>query len=342
MPSPGKKETEKDFINRCIPIVLKEGTAKDEKQASAICYSMWEDSKKETKQSIDNDITIINTLNNSITSRDNKKRTTTFVLSNEDVNMQGQKIMVNGWNIPDYNVPVLINHNEDFKNVAGKWVKIWKDTKNKRYMGTMQWIEEGVNPDVDLAYYLYDNDILNSVSVRAKADVSKIQYGREEREPRVTYNGQMLIETSLVTLPANIKAIKQSLMDQECIKNALQLGIIEEDLLDRIENQYKKPEIINTDINTDINIEQNINIEKEIDNKDIKDYMDKDTQTILINSIEDPYKELFEVVNLLVDEHNSKDVGYIANKVLEEIQNSKDSDEDPDQDLDDLLNQLLN
>ena len=41
MPTPNANETEKDFVSRCIPIVLDEGTAKDNKQAVAICYSMF-------------------------------------------------------------------------------------------------------------------------------------------------------------------------------------------------------------------------------------------------------------------------------------------------------------
>lgn len=48
MPTPGKNEEQSKFISRCIPIVLREGTAKDNKQASAICYSIWRKSK-ETK-----------------------------------------------------------------------------------------------------------------------------------------------------------------------------------------------------------------------------------------------------------------------------------------------------
>jgi len=50
MPTPGENEEQSKFISRCIPIVLKEGTAKDNKQASAICYSIWRESKK-TKES---------------------------------------------------------------------------------------------------------------------------------------------------------------------------------------------------------------------------------------------------------------------------------------------------
>jgi len=46
MPTPGDNETKDEFIERCIPIVLDDGTAKDNKQAFAICNSMWEQEKK--------------------------------------------------------------------------------------------------------------------------------------------------------------------------------------------------------------------------------------------------------------------------------------------------------
>jgi len=47
MPSPGKNETQQKFVSRCIPIVLGDKTAKDQKQAAAICYSIWREKKKE-------------------------------------------------------------------------------------------------------------------------------------------------------------------------------------------------------------------------------------------------------------------------------------------------------
>lgn len=50
MPTPKKNETRDDFIDRCIPIVIDEGTAKDGKQAYAVCRSMYDD-KKEKKMS---------------------------------------------------------------------------------------------------------------------------------------------------------------------------------------------------------------------------------------------------------------------------------------------------
>ena len=41
MPKPTEGETEKDFVERCIPMVLEEGTATDGEQAAAVCHSMF-------------------------------------------------------------------------------------------------------------------------------------------------------------------------------------------------------------------------------------------------------------------------------------------------------------
>jgi hypothetical protein len=47
MPNPKKNETEKEFVARCIPFLMKEG--KPQKQAIAQCYSMFKQAKKNTK-----------------------------------------------------------------------------------------------------------------------------------------------------------------------------------------------------------------------------------------------------------------------------------------------------
>ena len=41
MPEPKEGETEKQFVSRCIPIVMEDGTAEDNEQAAAVCHSMW-------------------------------------------------------------------------------------------------------------------------------------------------------------------------------------------------------------------------------------------------------------------------------------------------------------
>lgn len=39
MPTPNKDESKEDFIKRCVPILISEG--KDNKQAVAVCYSLY-------------------------------------------------------------------------------------------------------------------------------------------------------------------------------------------------------------------------------------------------------------------------------------------------------------
>lgn len=46
MPNPKSYKTEKDFMAACIPVVLKEGTAKSNDQAVAVCSSMWQHRSK--------------------------------------------------------------------------------------------------------------------------------------------------------------------------------------------------------------------------------------------------------------------------------------------------------
>ena len=46
MPTPHQNETEDDFVNRCIPIVMKEGIVKDNEQAAVICHSKFKQNKK--------------------------------------------------------------------------------------------------------------------------------------------------------------------------------------------------------------------------------------------------------------------------------------------------------
>lgn len=46
MPTPNKDEKESEFMERCVPIVLKDGSAKDQDQAVAMCTSMFEEWQK--------------------------------------------------------------------------------------------------------------------------------------------------------------------------------------------------------------------------------------------------------------------------------------------------------
>ena len=49
MPTPQAGESQDDFVSRCIPVVLEDGTAEDQEQAAAVCYSMWREAREEGK-----------------------------------------------------------------------------------------------------------------------------------------------------------------------------------------------------------------------------------------------------------------------------------------------------
>ena len=48
MPKPRTGESERDFISRCVPMIMDEG--KPNKQAVAICYSLWEDRQEQAEK----------------------------------------------------------------------------------------------------------------------------------------------------------------------------------------------------------------------------------------------------------------------------------------------------
>lgn len=52
MPTPSKNETESEYIQRCVPELIKEG--KDQSQAYAICKAKWDtkDFKTSTQKAL--------------------------------------------------------------------------------------------------------------------------------------------------------------------------------------------------------------------------------------------------------------------------------------------------
>ena len=53
IPIPNENESEDDYVSRCIPIVIEEGTAKDISQAAVICHNMWREKHKQNNESKD-------------------------------------------------------------------------------------------------------------------------------------------------------------------------------------------------------------------------------------------------------------------------------------------------
>lgn len=52
MPKPKPEESEQDFMTRCMPEVINDGTASDEEQAFAVCKSLWNNKDVQEKVTI--------------------------------------------------------------------------------------------------------------------------------------------------------------------------------------------------------------------------------------------------------------------------------------------------
>lgn len=281
---------------------------------------------------------------NAVRDRDSKKRTMTVVVSDETVNRYGHVVKVDGWDYKNYmsNPVVLVNH-DSMKFPVAKANRVWKSKKGgkKSLMATMEFLPEGVSPEADLAYILYDNGFMTSVSPGYMVNFDKAEYGKTEKDPKVTFNGQELLEISLATVPANPGAIKQNKMIQEC----LDLGIIDDVLIERYEETLTKA--INDEIEE---IEDEIVIKNEVEEnteQTIKedtelDYTDKDVQEADLEDTEDPYSDAFQALDEIIQEQKIvSDIDSLSSKVIESFQASDESKEDSDDEFDTWLEEQL-
>jgi len=201
MPNPSKGETQQDFVSRCIPIVLDDGTAKDSKQAAAVCYSIWRRAKGEKdeppkKEGSDN--MIVRKLHaDTVIGRD-------FVLSDATVDRYGDMIDASGWELTNFqkNPIALFNHNPHFP--VGKWSNLRVEGNVLR--GRLELAPEGTSDRIDEIRRLVDAGILRAVSVGFKEIESKPRVVDKAISGKIFMKSE-LVETSLVSVPANPNAL---------------------------------------------------------------------------------------------------------------------------------------
>jgi HK97 family phage prohead protease len=132
-----------------------------------------------------------------------------FIGSDESVDRDNEKILVDGWVLTNYkkNPVVLVNHNFYDLPVA-KTKKVWKDVENKRLMFDVQFATPEESSIGDTLYKLYKGGYMTSTSVSFRPYPDSIVYGDGEKQPRRVYTKQELLELSLVSIPANPNARK--------------------------------------------------------------------------------------------------------------------------------------
>jgi len=164
MPTPNKGETKDDFVKRCVPVVVREG--KDNKQAVAICTSIYEN--KEEKKSVSKGFKYFAPVTKAITSKDNQgisRRYMEVTVSGTNIDRDGDRMSDEAINkmIDKFNsgtMPFFYDHGLDknipmrtyrLKDIVGKWVGARKEENN--LVATV--MLNNANPDADTVWDYY-------------------------------------------------------------------------------------------------------------------------------------------------------------------------------------------
>jgi HK97 family phage prohead protease len=206
MPKPHKNEPKKDFIERCIPIVLHEETAQDGSQAAAICNSIWREHNKGADMN-----KLYNNINIEVKEADDSSRTITAIASKQIVDRDGDIVKLDGMNLKEYkkNPVILWSHNA-FELPIGKAVgkMVWIEDDELKMK--IQFASKEENPKADYVYKLFKGGFLKAFSVGFKPEFSTIQYKEDKGKQIRIINDSTLFEVSAVAVPANQSALIQS------------------------------------------------------------------------------------------------------------------------------------
>jgi HK97 family phage prohead protease/HK97 family phage major capsid protein len=188
---PEVDETEDEFLDRCI----------DEIDDEDACQLIWDNSDNADNENTDDDG------ERSAGGIKHKTHAGTvsglkFVLSDETPDRMDDIIMSDGWDLTHFkkNPIALFNHKSDFP--IGKWKNL--HVENKQLRGHLELAPEGTSPRIDEIRKLIDAGILRAVSVGFRPVESK---PRKETTFGSFYTKSELVETSLVSVPANPNAL---------------------------------------------------------------------------------------------------------------------------------------
>ena len=248
--SPGKDETQSDWMARCVREMMGEsgGTKRPHDQAVAACTTMWNDAHPAGGKAFDDDDDDDNVdvpdpdddesqdefmdrcmdeLSGDVDddkaeelcqlSWDSRgtgkfRRKThagdvqgmEFILSDESIDRMGDTISAEGWDLTAFktNPVALFNHNPNFP--IGKWSDL--RVENKSLRGKLTLAPKGTSDRIDEIRKLIDAGILRAVSVGFR-DLESEPLDKKSPFGGLRFTKQELIETSLVSVPANPNAL---------------------------------------------------------------------------------------------------------------------------------------
>jgi HK97 family phage prohead protease len=182
---PSLDESYVDFMSRCG----------DEIGDQDVCQLIWEDAWDEDRSARDGDIRH--------KTNAGAKNGLEYVLSDETPDRMGDVIMADGWDLTNFqkNPVALFGHQNSLPPI-GKWKNL--RIVDKQLRGNLELAAAGTSARIDEIRKLVEADILRAVSVGFRPKESR---PRPESDFGVFFTKSELMETSLVSVPANPNAL---------------------------------------------------------------------------------------------------------------------------------------
>jgi HK97 family phage prohead protease len=136
-----------------------------------------------------------------------------FILSDGEPDRMGDIIDPDGWQISRFSPIALFNHSRN--DIIGKWERVRVEAHALR--GALHLAEPGTSPVVDMARALFEQGLLDTVSVGFRAIEREPIDAKDPFGPQ-RFRKAELIEASLVSIPANPRArriAKQFLLEDQ-------------------------------------------------------------------------------------------------------------------------------
>jgi HK97 family phage prohead protease len=194
-PDPEDDEGLDEFMDRCTEAVQEANEWMPDEAAEELCQIRWDETKGK-----------------SASGRALKRKTHSgpisgaeYILSDETVDRMGDIISSDGWDLSSFakNPIALFNHSPSAP--IGRWSNLRVEGRALR--GHLELAPEGTSPRIDEIRKLVAAGILKAVSVGFREVESTARKSADGRRLGQHFLKQELVETSLVSVPANPNAI---------------------------------------------------------------------------------------------------------------------------------------
>jgi HK97 family phage prohead protease len=196
VPEPDDDESQTDFMDRCVDQLMSDNDDLEEDDALDACQMAWDDRSAPAKRVATG--TTFKTHAADVHGME-------FILSDESIDRYGDIISAAGWELANFNKnPIaLFGHRGDFP--IGKWSNLRVD--GTALKGALTMAPEGTSQRIDEIRRLIDAGILRAVSVGFVSLERKARKNDAGDWIGEHFLRQELVETSLVSVPANANAL---------------------------------------------------------------------------------------------------------------------------------------